>query len=117
MLRESSKVEGTKIQLKDITGGLSANTKVEGGEALLDLAEAIVAREEDRIKECRQKVHSLLGNSAVVDAVAVASAFHGFVRIADSIGIPYNTAARGKDAADIRDEAGINEFHRIKVLG
>jgi len=117
MLRESSKVEGTIIQLKDVTGGLSANTKVEGGELLVDLAEAIVVREKNRIKKCRQKVYDLLGNSALVDAVAVASAFHGFVRIADSIGIPYNTAARGQDAADIRDEVGINEFHRIKELG
>ena len=41
--------------------------------------------------------------------------FHGFVRIADAIGIPYETAGFGNDAAEIREEAGINQFHRIIV--
>ena len=55
-----------------------------------------------------------LGNDAVVDAVAVAAAFHGFVRVADATGIPYTTAAQGGDATDIREVTGINEFYLIK---
>ena len=68
----------------------------------------------NKIANVRNKLLAVLGNDAVVDALAVASAFHGFVRIADAIGIPYTTAAKGSDAPDIREEVGINQFHLIK---
>ena len=43
-----------------------------------------------------------------------ATSFHGFVRIADAIGIPYQTAARGEDAAELREQAGISAFYRVR---
>jgi len=50
----------------------------------------------------------------MVDAAATIAGFHGFVRIADAIGIPYQTAARGEDVPELREQAGINAFHRIR---
>jgi hypothetical protein len=114
MLRESSKIAGYKIKLSDVTFGLSDETHIPQGNLLIDFAEAIVARDRDAITVARSKLFRVLGNDAVVDAVAIAAAFHGFVRIADATGIPYTTAARGGDAADIREKAGINEFYLIK---
>jgi len=35
------------------------------------------------------------------------------LRIADAIGIPYTGAAGGRDAPDVREQAGINAFYRI----
>ena len=113
MLRESSKIAGYKVQLSDVTSGLSDETHIPHGDLLVALSEAIVARDKDAIADVRGILFQALGNDAVVDAVAVASAFHGFVRIADAIGIPYATAAQGGDAPDIREEAGINAFFRI----
>ena len=109
MLRESSQIAGYKVQLSDVTSGLSDETHIPQGDLLVALSEAIVARDKDAIADARGILFQVLGN----DAVAVASAFHGFVRIADAIGIPYATAAQGGDAPDVREEAGINEFFRI----
>ena len=67
-----------------------------------------------RIAKTRNAVMAALGNDATVDATATASAFHGFVRIADIIGIPYDGAAQGPDVPEIREEAGINDFYRTK---
>jgi len=114
MLRESSKTEGKEVQLGDITGGLTSRTMVDHGDLLLQLTESIVARDVNEIKKARDEVFRVLGNDALIDAVATASAFHGFVRIADAIGIPYTTAAGGQDAAEIREEVGINQFYRVK---
>jgi hypothetical protein len=49
-----------------------------------------------------------------VDAAAIVGAFHGFVRVADATGIPYTTAAQGRDAPDIRSRAGVNDFYRVR---
>jgi hypothetical protein len=35
------------------------------------------------------------------------------VRIADAIGIPYSGAAGGRDAPEVREQAGVNAFYRI----
>ena len=113
MLRESSQIAGYKVQLSDVTSGLSDETHIPQGDLLVALSEAIVARDKDAIADARGILFQALGNDAVVDAVAVASAFNGFVRIADAIGIHYATAAQGGDAPDVRAEAGINEFYRI----
>ena len=115
MLRESSKTKGRKFQLSDIIQGLTDKTEIKHGELLMDLAGSIVTRDQKALKILRKKVYALLGNVRLVDGVAVSAAFHGFVRIADAIGIPYDNAGIVNDAAEIREQAGINQFHRINV--
>jgi hypothetical protein len=39
------------------------------------------------------------------------------VRIADSTGIPYTTAAGGRDRPEIREAAGVNDFYRVRMPG
>ena len=117
MLRESTQIADTEVELKDVTEGLSDGTQIPNAEALVNFAEAIVSRDCARIAETRKVVFDTLGNDATVDAGAVASAFHGFARIADTIGIPYDTAAQGQDAPEIREAAGINDFYRIQQAG
>ena len=115
MLRESSKIRGSKFQLSDIIQGLSDKTEIEHGEFLIELTRSVVARDSLALKRLREKALDVIGNDGLVDAIAVSAAFHGFVRIADAIGIPYETAGFGNDAEEIREEAGINQFHRINV--
>ncbi len=115
MLRESSKTSGSKFQLSDIIQGLTDKTEIIHGEFLTELTRSVVARDAIALKILREKALDIIGNDGLVDAIAVSAAFHGFVRIADAIGIPYETAGFGNDAAEIREEAGINQFHRISV--
>ncbi|CAN0378657.1 unnamed protein product, partial [Phaeothamnion confervicola] len=42
---------------------------------------------------------------------------HGFVRIADATGIPYETASGGRDLPELRELAGVNAFHRVQGGG
>ncbi len=114
MLRESMQITNNEVNLKDVTQGLSDGTQIPNAEELVNFAEAIVSRDVAKITAARQIVADTLGNDATVDAAAVASAFHGFVRIADAIGIPYTTAAQGQDVPEIREAAGINDFYRIQ---
>ncbi len=72
-------------------------------------------RDAARTLAARAKLRAALGDAAFVDAAAVVAAFHGFVRIADSIGIPYTTAARGADVPELREQAGINAFYRVRA--
>ena len=114
MLRESVQKTDNEVNFLDATQGYSESTKIPYAKELIDFAEAIVNRDEKNICITRNNVFNKLGNDATVDTAAVASAFHGFVRIADTIGIPYKTAAQGKDDPKIRAEAGINTFYRMK---
>jgi hypothetical protein len=117
MLRESTQISDQQVDLKDVTGGLSDGTQIPEADILVQFAEAVVNRKAARATQARAALAKTLGNDATVDAAATITAFHGFVRIADAIGIPYTTAAQGQDAPEIREEAGINEFYRVREEG
>jgi len=114
MLRESSKISNDAVELSDVTRGLSDATGIAHAEILVEFAEAVVQRDIPRIAAARKAVFDALGNDATVDTAAIIAGFHGFVRIADAIGIPYQTAARGEDAPELREQAGISAFYRIR---
>ena len=99
--------------MKDVTQGLSSGTTIRHAPLLVAYAEAVVSRDDAATKLAREAVLTTMGNDALVDAAATISAFHGFVRIADAIGIPYKTAAMGGDAPELREEVGINRFPRV----
>lgn len=99
MLRESMQASG-----KDIAHAA----------ALVEFAEAVVLRDAARAAAARAALRQALGEAGFVDAAAIVAAFHGFVRIADAIGIPYTTAAGGRDLPELREQAGINAFYRVQ---
>lgn len=113
MLRESSRHTNEAVNLGDLTAGLSTDTKVENAPLLVEFAESVVARDDARIARAREAVLAAMGPTAFVDVAAVTAAFHGFVRIADAIGIPYKTAAGGGDVPEVREAAGVNRFPRV----
>ncbi len=114
MLRESSKHTNEAVDLRDVSAGLSERTAVADAPILVAFAEAVVARDPARIRVARDAVRSTMGDAALVDVAAIVAGFHGFVRIADAIGIPYKTAAGGQDAPDVREAAGVNAFYRLR---
>lgn len=114
MLRESMQMSGQAVDVAGATRGFDDSTGIPHAALLAGFAEAVVQRDEATLTRARLALREALGEAGFVDAAAVAAAFHGFVRIADSIGIPYTTAARGEDAPEIRERAGVNAFPRVR---
>lgn len=117
MLRESMQVSGREVDLRGVIRGFDGDAGIAQVAELVEFADAVVQRDAGRTGAARAALRSALGAAGLVDAAAVVGAFHGFVRIADAIGIPYTTAARGQDAPDIRARAGVNEFYRVRGSG
>lgn len=113
MLRESMQITGREVDVRGVTAGFEADLDIPHADALVEFAEAVVARDASRIAKARAVVLATMGAPALVDVAAVVAAFHGFVRIADAIGIPYTTAARGADVPELRERAGVNDFYRV----
>lgn len=114
MLRESMHLSGKEVDVRGVTQGFDESLDIPHAPALVDFAEAVVLRDAPRTEAARDRLRSALGDAGFVDAAAIVAAFHGFVRIADAIGIPYTTAAGGRDLPELRSEAGIDQFYRIK---
>ena len=106
-------MSGKAVDVRGVTQGFDDVDIPHAGE-LVGFAEAVVSRDATRTAKARADLRRVLDEAAFVDAAAVVAAFHGFVRIADAIGIPYTTAAGGRDLPDLRAEVGINEFYRVK---
>jgi hypothetical protein len=107
-------ITGREVDVRGISDGFEDGVDIPHAALLVEFAEAVVLRDEARISAARAALLAALGPAGVVDAAAVVGAFHGFVRIADATGIPYTTAARGEDAPELRERAGVNDFYRVK---
>ena len=114
MLRESVHISGEAVDLRGVTAGFSEQGAIAHAPLLTQFAQAVVQYDDQLAQALRRQIHDRMGAAALVDIAAVVAAFHGFTRVADAIGIPYQTAARGEDAPEVREAAGINEFFRIK---
>jgi dienelactone hydrolase len=117
MLRESSKISDAKFDLSNITEGLTSDTDIPNADLLIEFAEAVSLRDSGRIDAVRSKIVDEMGEDALVDSAAIAAAFHGFVRVADAIGIPYDTAVMGHDDPELRKEVGIDNFYAVGERG
>ena len=114
MLRESMHIGGKEVDVRGVTQGVEHGVDIPHAGALLAFAEAVVSRDAVRIAAAREALRRALDEAAFVDVAAVVGAFHGFVRIADATGIPYTSAAGGRDVPALREEAGINAFYRVQ---
>ena len=114
MLRESMQLSGKQVDVRGVTQGFDDEPDIPHAAALIEFAEAVVLRDAARTTAARAALRSALGEAGLVDAAAIVAAFHGFVRIADAIGIPYTTAGGGQDLPELREQAGINDFYRVK---
>ena len=112
MLRESMQTEGKQVDVAGVTRGFDENVGIPHAAELIEFTEAVVLQDAKRGDAARRKLLAALGDAGFVDACAVVAAFHGFVRIADAIGIPHFTAANAPDLTELRAQAGINEFYR-----
>ena len=113
MLRESSNVNNIKFDISEVTqdNGVSNDNDIDAAVLLSDFAEAVVRRDNTETERLRGLIISKLGEEGFVDAAATTAAFHGFVRVADSTGIPHNGAAGGGDSSALQKETGIDQFY------
>ena len=114
MLRESMQAGGKEVDVRGVTRGFGETAGIPHAAALEEFADAVVTADAGRTARARESLRRLLGEEGLVDAAAIVGAFHGFVRVADATGIPYTTAAQGRDAPDIRSRAGVNDFYRVR---
>ncbi len=113
MLRESMQSEGKQVDVAGVTRGFGDDVGIPHAAELVEFTEAVVLRDAKRSDAARAKLLAALGEAGLVDTCAVAAAFHGFVRIADAIGIPHYATADSGDLAELREQAGINAFYRV----
>lgn len=114
MLRESMQSEGKQVALAGVTSGFEQGVDVAHAAELLEFTEAVVLRDASRLAAARAALLPLLGGAGLVDAAATVAAFHGFVRVADAIGIPHFTPPAGGDLSGLREEVGIEAFYRMQ---
>jgi hypothetical protein len=115
MLRESMHVQGKVVALSGVTEGFRHGIDVPHAAELVTFAEAVVARDGARTAAARAALLPLLGAAGLVDAAATIAAFHGFVRIADAIGIPHYAPPAGGDLSALREETGLSGFFRAEA--
>ena len=111
MLRESIQTSGTEFDLHTAMGSAKGSGGIRSGQNLADFAEAITLQDAERVAALRETLVRELGVAGMLDAAAVASAFHGFVRVADSTGAPPAGASGGQVTMEFREELGINDFY------
>lgn len=111
MLRESNQTNDTDFDLTELTAGVSGAGGIAHAKLLGDFTDAVVKRETGPLAQCRAALLQALGAAGLVDAAAVAAAFHGYVRLADATGIPYEHAGFGTDTTDLRAALGLDRFY------
>ena len=111
MLRVSAKVNETDIDIQGIAGNAdSADEGIEFGSYLMQFAEAVASRDQPALVKARQALLKTAGPEVLVDAAGVAANFQRMVRIADSIGIPYDNPDSGL-GKQVQAELNLESFH------
>lgn len=113
MLRES--ISDAEFDLTELTAGVTGAGDIEHARLLGDFVEAVVNRDTGALDERRPALSEALGPAGLVDAAAVAAAFHGYVRLADATGIPYEHAGFGTDTTEMRAAIGLDKFYASEL--
>jgi hypothetical protein len=110
MLSLSAEISESDVNLQMINGeAATSGGVIEHGVALMEFAQACVARHDATLASARDRLLAEAGAEVLVDAAAVAGNFQRMVRIADSTGIPLD--ARGIEAyAEVIDSLDLGRF-------
>ena len=91
MLRVSAMTNETEVDLQGVNGdAASAAMGIEYGAELMSFAESLAQRDEHGLARSRAVLRQAAGDKVLVDAAGVVANFQRMVRIADSIGIPFD---------------------------
>lgn len=107
MLRVSSTITGTEVDVAAVNGAGHADAGIEHGASLLAFTEAVM-RGESAATE-RERLRALLSPESFVDVAALIGAFNVVDRIADATGIPLDPVMSAM-SKDIRDQLDLARF-------
>jgi len=107
MLRVSSQMSGSDVDITAVNGGLRSDAGVAHGALLLAFTEAVM-RGEPATAE-RERLRAVLSPEAFVDVAAVIGSFNVVDRIADATGIPLDDMMLAM-SAEVRDQLGLARF-------
>ena len=110
MLRVSAMTTETEVDLQGVNGdAASAALGIEYGTELMSFAESLAQRDEPGLARSRTALRQAAGDKVLVDAAGVAANFQRMVRIADSIGIPFDNM-QSDFANSIQTELNLARF-------
>ena len=110
MLRVSAMTTETEVDLQGVNGdAASAALGIEYGAELMSFAESLAQRDEPVLARSRTALRQAAGDKVLVDAAGVAANFQRMVRIADSIGIPFDNM-QSDFANSIQTELNLARF-------
>ena len=110
MLRVSAMTTETEVDLQGVNGdAASAALGIEYGTELMSFAESLAQRDESGLARSRTALRQAAGDEVLVDAAGVAANFQRMVRIADSIGIPFDNM-QSDFANSIQTELNLARF-------
>ena len=110
MLRVSAITTETEVDLQGVNGdAASAALGIEYGTELMSFAESLAQRDESGLARSRTALRQATGDKVLVDAAGVAANFQRMVRIADSIGIPFDNM-QSDFANSIQTELNLARF-------
>ena len=110
MLRVSAMTTETEVDLQGVNGdAASAALGIEYGAELMSFAESLAERDESGLARSRTALRQAAGDKVLVDAAGVVANFQRMVRIADSIGIPFDNM-QSDFASSIQTELNLARF-------
>ena len=110
MLRVSAMTTKTDVDLQGVNGDAASAAKgIEHGAELMNFAESLAQRNEQELARTRLALRQAAGDKVLVDAAGVAANFQRMVRIADSIGIPFDNM-QSDFVNSIQAELGLTRF-------
>jgi len=114
MLRVSAKTSETDIDIQSIRGdAASAAQGIEFGAQLMRFGESVATRDTNALQSSRKELLEAAGQQVLVDAAGVAANFQRMVRIADSIGIPYDDM-KSEMGKKVREDLDLTAFESAK---
>ena len=110
MLRVSAMNTETDVDLQGVNGDAASAAKgIEYGAELMSFAESLAQRDDQALASARMTLQRVAGDKVIVDAAGVAANFQRMVRIADSIGIPFDNM-QSDFVNSIQAELGLGRF-------
>jgi hypothetical protein len=107
MLRVSSQISGTEVEVAAVNGAGQGDAGVVHGALLLAFTEAVM-RGEPAIME-RERVRAVLSPESFVEVAALIGAFNSVDRIADATGIPLDPMMHAM-SKEVREQLDLARF-------
>jgi alkylhydroperoxidase family enzyme len=107
MLRVSSQMTGTEVDVTAVNGAATTDAGVEHGARLLAFTEAVMRGAPAALE--RERLRAVLPAESFVDVAALIGAFNVVDRIADATGIPLDPVMSAM-SKDVREQLHLARF-------